>query len=75
MDSVDPYGGNGASERDAGEGDEVEASEHVEPSLVVADQAAEAGLPSEGAFNDPATLPMRRFSSAVGCGIDGVVLS
>src|SRR4051794_20821160 len=45
--------GSGARERQAREGDEVQAFEDVEASLVVSDQTSEAGLPGEGALDDP----------------------
>jgi hypothetical protein len=50
----------GAGELKANEGDEVEAGQNVEATLVVADEASEAGLPSEGALKHPATMPLRR---------------
>src|SRR4051812_15669095 len=45
----------GAREFKAGEGDEVQAFEDVEASLVVSDQTSEAGLPGEGALDDPSS--------------------
>lgn len=38
-------------------------------------QFAEAIVPTLRAFDDPVTLPMRRFSSVEGCGIASEVLS
>ena len=43
--------------------------------FVAHEQAAVGVQPGEVALNDPATGPVRRFSSAEGCGINGAVLS
>ncbi len=72
---ADPEGGDGALEFEAGERDQMEAGQNGETALVAHEQAAVAVQPGEGALNDPITGPMRRFSSAEGCGIDGEVLS
>ncbi len=47
-------------EQEAGEGDDVEADDGGGQALVAADQVAEARLPGEAAFDDPATLPSSR---------------
>src|SRR5215210_7267613 len=44
---------DGAGEIEAGEGDEMQASEDGQAALVVADEATEAGFPGEGALHDP----------------------
>src|SRR5215207_6212470 len=58
--------GDGAGQFEAGEGDEVEAGEHGEAPLVVADEASEAGLPGEGSFAHPP--PGREDEAALGLG-------
>jgi hypothetical protein len=63
-----------ALEHEAREGDEVQAGQGRRQALVVAGEAAEPGRPGEVALKDPATVPVRRFSS-VGCGIGGTFLS
>ena len=60
MDLRDMEHWYGAGEFETGEGDEMQAGQDVQTTLVVADQASEAGLPGEGALKHPATKPLRR---------------
>src|SRR6476646_12195113 len=56
---------SGAPEREAGEGDEVEASQRLGQALVVAGEPAAAGRPGEGTLDHPPAgqqdeAPLRR---------------
>jgi hypothetical protein len=52
--------GDEAVQHEHGEGDDVQARQRRGEAFVVAHQPAEARLPGEAAFHDPATLPIRR---------------
>jgi hypothetical protein len=54
MNLAEPGHRGDSPEFETGEGDEVEAGQDGESALVVADEAAEAGLPGEGPLHHPA---------------------